>query len=53
MHKKPLNEPEFNDRFLIDLMFKPNDEGLRLTPEQSQLILTLVRFSKNWRLKNR
>ena len=38
MDKQELNE----QRFLIDLIFKPNEPGLKLRPEETQLLLSYI-----------
>ena len=35
-------EPMSEQQFLIDLVFKPNDSGLRLRPAETQLLLAYI-----------
>ena len=37
-----MNEPELNPEFLIDLIFKPNESGLKLRPAETQLLLAYI-----------
>lgn len=41
--EKAMNEPSIHEHnFLIDLIFKPNEPGLRLPLEESQLLLVYI-----------
>ena len=37
-----MEEPELNEQFFIDMIFKPNESGLRLRPEETQLLLAYI-----------
>ena len=37
-----VEEPQLNEQFLIDLIFKPNEKGLRLRPAETQLLLAYI-----------
>jgi len=37
-----MNERELNEQFLIDLIFKPNERGLKLRPAETQLLLSYI-----------
>jgi hypothetical protein len=38
MNHQPINEQQF----LVDLIFKPNENGLKLRPEETQLLLAYL-----------
>jgi hypothetical protein len=42
IREEHMNESELNEQFLIDLIFKPNEPGLRLRPAETQLLLAYI-----------